>query len=173
MWQWLIPWPHVSILHGLISLVGARNFLACAGRETRFGHYRQNFHGRRQNVGDTNQITELLMVSACCRLSCFSQSQWQKVIEFCHFCIVLWAIPNFHSIAQVLACRGRDWRLRTTLLCEPPLNVIIGWVMYKAGNLLHTAQPPNDSILATCSDNHYTLSAVLQIHEWQKLCPCL
>jgi len=26
--------------------------------------------------------------------------------------------------------------------------------MHKARNLLHTSQPPNDSMLATCSDNH-------------------
>jgi len=38
--------------------------------------------------------------------------------------------------------------------------------MQKARNLLHTPQLPNDSVLATCSDSHYTLSeAVLQIHE--------
>jgi len=47
--------------------------------------------------------------------------------------------------------------------------------MHKAHNLLHTSQPPNDSMLAirTCSNNHYTLSVVLQIRGWQKLCPCL
>jgi len=37
--------------------------------------------------------------------------------------------------------------------------------VHKARNLLHTAQPPNTCMLATCSDNHYTLSAVPQIHE--------
>jgi len=45
------------------------------------------------------------------------------------------------------------------------LNVIIGGVMHKAHNLLHTSHPLNDSMLATCSDNPYTLSAVLQIHR--------
>jgi len=42
----------------LISVVG-QEFLGMSRRETRFGHYRQNFHERRQNVGDTNQIAEL------------------------------------------------------------------------------------------------------------------
>jgi len=38
--------------------------------------------------------------------------------------------------------------------------------MHKACNLLHIRHnhAPNDSMLATCSDNHYTLGAVLQIH---------
>ena len=112
------------------------------------------------------------VVSACCGLSCFSHRVNGKNGRILSFCIVLQAIPNFHSVPQLLACRGKDWRLRTTLLCEP-LNVVIGWVMHKARNLLHTSQPPKDSMLATCSDNHYTLSAVLQIHGWQKLCPCL
>ena len=33
--------------------------------------------------------------------------------------------------------------------------------MHKAHILLHTSQPPNDFMLATCSDNHFTLSVVL------------
>ena len=53
-----------------------------------------------------------------------TQSQWQKL----YYSVILHslaAIPNFCSVAQVLARRGRDWRHRTTLLYEP-LNVIIG-----------------------------------------------
>ena len=104
--------------------------------------------------------------SACCRLFLTQiNGNNDKILSFC---IVLRAIPNFRSVAQVSAHRGRDWRLRTTLLCEP-LNVIIGWVMHKAHNLLNMSQPPNDSMLATYSDNHYTLSAVVQIHGWMSL----
>jgi len=103
------------------------------------------------------------VVPACCLLSFFSHRVNDKNDRILSFCIVLRAIPNFRSVAQVSAHRGRDWRLRTTLLCEP-LNVIIGLVMHKAHNLLNMSQPPNDSMLATCSDNHYTLSAILQIH---------
>ena len=99
------------------------------------------------------------VVSACCGLSCFSRRINGKNNKILSFCIVLRAISNFHSIAQVSACRERDWRLRTTLLCEP-LNVIIGWVMHKPHNLLHTSQPPNNSMLATCSDNHCTSDPV-------------
>ena len=82
-----------------------------------------------------------------------TQSQWQndRILSF-----NLHGLPNFRSVAQVSARRGRDWKLRTTLLGEP-LNVIIGWVIaYKARNLLHTSQPPNDSMLVTRSNNHCT-----------------
>ena len=65
------------------------------------------------------------VISACCGLSCFSQRVNGKNDRILSFCIVLRAIPNFCSVAQVLARRGKDWRLRTTLLCEP-LNIIIG-----------------------------------------------
>ena len=141
----------------LFSLVG-QEFSACAARERISGHYRQVF------VDDTRMLATPIrlhncVISACCGLSCFSHRVNGKNDRILSFCIVLRAIPNFHSVAQVSARRGRDWRLRTTLLCEP-LNVIIGWVMHKAHNLLNMSQPPNDSMLATCSDNHYTLSAV-------------
>jgi len=37
--------------------------------------------------------------------------------------------------------------------------------MQKACNLLHMPQPPNDSLLATCSDSHYILSECC-IADW-------
>jgi len=72
------------------------------------------------------------------------------------FGIVLRAISISVLQQQVSVCRGRVWRPRTNLLCEP-LNSTVGWVTHKARYLLHTSQPPNDSVLATCSGSHYTL----------------
>jgi len=69
------------------------------------------------------------------------------------------------GFAEVFCCRPG-----TTLLCEP-LNVIIGGVTHKARNLLHTSQPPNNSMLANAVIA--TVHWVLHCRSMDDRCPCL
>ena len=120
----------------------ARNFSACAGRERTSGHYRQVFveNTRCWRHQSDHRTFNNCVVSACCGLSCFSHRVNCKNDRILSFCIVLWAIPNLCSVAQVSACRGRDWRLRTTLLCEPLLDELcIKHVIY----CIHHNHPTN------------------------------
>jgi len=70
------------------------------------------------------------------------------------------SIPHHQSlsVSAVSACRGRVRRLRTTFAWTAgTVQIIVGWFPCKARNLLHTSHPPNDSVLAKCSESYCTL----------------
>jgi len=66
------------------------------------------------------------------------------------------SVPH-HRTLSVSACGGRVWRLGTTFNYMNSWNAVIGWVMHKTCNSLHTSHPPNHSVLATCSESCCTL----------------